>query len=263
MVLDNRPTIYAIGSSDSYKSLFSRINSEFKSNSKYIDSPNKLNILDSSSERAAYTLQITTKYYDLDLDLVVLSPEDCASKLETVNLEGILLFLNKESPNQNATEFLLKIFDENFEIFKSIIRDGSNFEEVIENFKSIEDVIQINLTEDPSENDDNEVFSDLDELINSIFVHSWSNIELKDEKSNVKTSVADEIELKNETKEAVAAGNEDAFNFEELLMNLGGYKAKAEDLEFEERKKFAEDVVLKFWKSIGGDEDEINDLNEL
>ena len=46
-------------------------------------------------------------------------------------------------------------------------------------------------------------------------------------------------------------------------MNLNEYKSKAEGLDFEERKKYAENIVLKFWESIGGDADEIGDLNEL
>ncbi len=55
--------------------------------------------------------------------------------------------------------------------------------------------------------------------------------------------------------------DEEAFNFEDMLMNLGDYKAKADGLEFEDRKKFAEDIVRKFWKSIGGDAEELDDLN--
>ena len=68
---------------------------------------------------------------------------------------------------------------------------------------------------------------------------------------------------KEGSDEKEEATGSDPFNFEDLLMNLTDYKTKAEGLDFEERKKFAENVVLKFWESIGGDENEIGDLNEL
>ena len=48
-----------------------------------------------------------------------------------------------------------------------------------------------------------------------------------------------------------------------MLMNLSDYKSKASGLEFEDRKKFAEDIVLKFWNAISGDKDEISGLGDL
>lgn len=37
---------------------------------------------------------------------------------------------------------------------------------------------------------------------------------------------------------------------------------KAASLPLEERKKYAEKVVVSFWKAIGGDEDEIEGLSD-
>lgn len=39
-------------------------------------------------------------------------------------------------------------------------------------------------------------------------------------------------------------------------------RAKAENMSAEDRKKYAERVVLNFWKSIGGDENEIENLDD-
>lgn len=119
-------------------------------------------------------------------------------------------------------------------------------------------------------------FNGLDELINCIFVHPWSDIVLRDENTTPfiplgETSV---ITGNNLLVEAVVGGDdenqggapkseEDAFNFEDLLMNLTDYKAQADNLDFEERKKYAENIVLKFWESIGGDKEEVGDLNDL
>ena len=114
-------------------------------------------------------------------------------------------------------------------------------------------------------------FSGLDELINCILVHPWSDIVLKDEKSaSIATSKREEEAVKSlldaseeAAKTDAPKSEDDAFNFEELLTNLSDYKTQADTLDFEERKKFAENIVLKFWESIGGDKDEIGDLSDL
>lgn len=121
-------------------------------------------------------------------------------------------------------------------------------------------------------------FNGLDELINCIFVHPWSDIVLRDEKTTPfiplgETSIitgnnllVDAVAGDDENAEKVGEApksEEDAFNFEDLLMNLTDYKAQADNLDFEDRKKYAESIVLKFWESIGGDKEEIGDLNDL
>ncbi|KAJ8029365.1 Alpha- and gamma-adaptin-binding protein p34 [Holothuria leucospilota] len=61
-----------------------------------------------------------------------------------------------------------------------------------------------------------------------------------------------------------ALGNEDpgSESFEELFMKMASMKEKANSLPPEERKKYAEKVVVSFWKAIGGDEDEIDGLSD-
>ncbi|RUS81543.1 hypothetical protein EGW08_010713 [Elysia chlorotica] len=49
--------------------------------------------------------------------------------------------------------------------------------------------------------------------------------------------------------------------FEQLFMKLKVMKDRAENLTPDERKKYAEKVALSFWNAIGGDEDEIGDLD--
>ncbi|KAK3762443.1 hypothetical protein RRG08_009833 [Elysia crispata] len=49
--------------------------------------------------------------------------------------------------------------------------------------------------------------------------------------------------------------------FEQLFMKLKVMKDRAENLTPDERKKYAEKVAISFWNAIGGDEDEIGDLD--
>ena len=42
-------------------------------------------------------------------------------------------------------------------------------------------------------------------------------------------------------------------------MHLG----QSENLQFEDRKVFAEKVTMAFWRAIGGDDDEIDGLDDV
>ncbi|XP_033121837.1 alpha- and gamma-adaptin-binding protein p34-like [Anneissia japonica] len=61
-----------------------------------------------------------------------------------------------------------------------------------------------------------------------------------------------------------ALGNEDPGDesFEHLFARMASMKEKANSLPPGERKKYAEQVAIAFWKAIGGDEDEINGLSD-
>lgn len=53
--------------------------------------------------------------------------------------------------------------------------------------------------------------------------------------------------------------NDEATDFCDLFSQLPMMKERASSMPSEQRKKFAEDVVLAYWKAIGGDKDEILD----
>ncbi|XP_071964050.1 alpha- and gamma-adaptin-binding protein p34-like [Antedon mediterranea] len=61
-----------------------------------------------------------------------------------------------------------------------------------------------------------------------------------------------------------ALGNEDpgGESFEQLFARMASMKEKANSLPAEQRKKYAENVAIAFWKAIGGDEDEINGISD-
>lgn len=59
--------------------------------------------------------------------------------------------------------------------------------------------------------------------------------------------------------EAVDAMPEESF--EELFQNLNAMKSKAESLSPSQRKTYAEQMAVAFWKSIGGNESEVDGLS--
>uniref|UniRef100_T1HZI5 Alpha-and gamma-adaptin-binding protein p34 n=1 Tax=Rhodnius prolixus TaxID=13249 RepID=T1HZI5_RHOPR len=56
--------------------------------------------------------------------------------------------------------------------------------------------------------------------------------------------------------------NDEATDFCDLFSQLPMMKERASSMPSEQRKKFAEDVVLAYWKAIGGDKDEILDFSK-
>ncbi|GFS10088.1 alpha- and gamma-adaptin-binding protein p34-like [Elysia marginata] len=65
------------------------------------------------------------------------------------------------------------------------------------------------------------------------------------------------------TNEDAQLGDKDlgVDEFEDLFRKLKVMKDRAENLAPDERKKYAEKVAISFWNAIGGDEDELGDLD--
>ena len=184
---------------------------------------------------------------------------------------------NNESTEQSNDEDTAEAADLKFNsrlnVFVLNRVENEEAKEIVENlfrkFQDHNEFIKVNLnleTENmPSssrtnkqDEEEEEEFSELDELINGLFVHEWSNLELNEERKNVT-----EVEERAKEEEETAPPDEVAnFGFENLLMNLKEMKDKADSLGFEERKKYAEQVVINFWKSIGGDMSELNGLDD-
>jgi hypothetical protein len=98
-------------------------------------------------------------------------------------------------------------------------------------------------------NDEDE--NGVDELLNALYCHEWSCMNKNENKS---TSLA--AAPANST-------NENVDEFENILLNLQDFRLKASKLETNQRKVFAQEIVTKFWNSIGGDGEELEGLSDL
>ncbi|XP_003386822.1 PREDICTED: alpha- and gamma-adaptin-binding protein p34-like [Amphimedon queenslandica] len=127
--------------------------------------------------------------------------------------------------------------------------------------------------ESDDEEDDNEGISRISEALQA---HMWPQITLKGS-SNKAAAVSDHKEApttnSNEPEPPLPEGvvipdflssmnaaepDPGGESFEELFERFASMRAHAESLPYEERKAYAEKVVMSFWKSIGGDEEEID-----
>lgn len=281
-----QPTLLALGDANLYSILFDKINTQFSTSQTYKNKPNQIQISNN-------LFKINTKYYDHSLvyDLVGLS--ELKSKLESIKtqdsfcLEGVFILLSNnqdlELLNLDLLEQFMKLNEDCFSVLVLNEKHDIKTEDLKMFQNKFQDLIEIKInfsenaakeaeaeTEADSDDDESD-FSDLDELINCLFVHNWSNMTLKAE-CKAKEPKREEIKA-NENEPSKSSASNDAiidenkydedseFNFENLIMNLSEIKTKANGMSFEERKKYAESVVMNFWRSIGGDEKEIAGLD--
>ncbi|XP_054713923.1 alpha- and gamma-adaptin-binding protein p34-like [Uloborus diversus] len=73
----------------------------------------------------------------------------------------------------------------------------------------------------------------------------------------------DELSLEENWLNNVVSGDDpDGESFEALFSKFASMKERAEGLTGDSRKKYAEEVAIAFWKAMGGDEDEIEGLDD-
>jgi len=132
-------------------------------------------------------------------------------------------------------------------------------------------------------------------ILAALNAHMWSNLTMKDAKSSCfgqcddakqegeeeckDDSIADskDRETKSKNPEAVEGDlgamlgslgigediDDDEETFEQLFNKMAHLKSQSENLQFEDRKVFAEKVTMAFWRAIGGDDDEIDGLDDV
>lgn len=282
------PILLAIGDPNEFKTIFNKINHVCS------NTINKIQIKENNQEggNKSWDLEIATKYYDYSLNIKFLSFESTENVMKSI-LEQLL---NEENSLVEAVFVLLSGSNDesNFEILSKSLSSIENVERCFnvllyqdgrcENIDSLanklpEPFLCIRLdSSEQQPKDSNEMSKDeeemeesgFDELINCLYVHEWQSMRLKSEEkvktqAAVKQEESSKTEAKTEnitasaSKEKESASNEEklADDFESLLTNLSEMRNKAASMSEEERKKYAEDVVKKFWKAIGGDEEDL------
>jgi len=126
-------------------------------------------------------------------------------------------------------------------------------------------------------------------ILAALNAHMWSNLTMKGTKLIAKESSKEEegtvesvqsVTKEEKTKESTTAveedkleamfgdfelsgdGADDEESFEQLFNKMANLKSQSQNLQFEDRKAFAEQVTMAFWRAIGGDEDELQGLDD-
>ncbi|RNA06300.1 Alpha- and gamma-adaptin-binding p34 [Brachionus plicatilis] len=238
----------------------------FKKIQNYDSSINKIYL--NETELNIYSFRLDTKYYDLDLVLEFVPFEPNCDRVRSIasdepflnNIQSIFILVNNKNyqfigqldqlvnklENMNESNSCLSIL---------ILTEETKIPLILS--KRYENFLKIKLNGEKNLLDESEdSFLDFDEMINGILVHSWEGIELKSDKKVMKKFEKIDTEMND------SEFDDKNFNLENLMMNLKDIREKSKNMDFEERKKFAENVTLNFWKSVGGEPDEIDGLDD-
>ncbi|CAF0742956.1 unnamed protein product [Brachionus calyciflorus] len=264
--MQKNPNVLCFGSEEQCSILFNKI-------SNYKNPSNKFKI--DKLDNFFYNLQIDTKYYDLNLQIEVVPIEQVSTRVDSVlsnefllnQIQSIFVLIDAKNSNitqkiENLSKKLDELNEDNSCLNILIANDEFRNEEVEKFLENNENFVKIKLNNDENLSDDveKEPFSDFDELINCILVHSWEGMVLKtDKKASKNTKKINKSNNQVSNDEDLDEPDSDLDN---LMMNLKEIREQSLKLDFNERKKYAENVTLNFWKSIGGDPDEIKDLSE-
>lgn len=158
------------------------------------------------------------------------------------------------------------------------------------------ELVELDSEEDDEEEDENEPFASgeygVPRILAALNAHTWSNLEMKDfkpqaagnsyrfpeemaqgvetekleEASTAKDATSDErlkeiFENFNLTNDEGGIDDEEE-SFDQLFNKMAHLKNQSQNLPFEERRAFAEKVTMAFWRAIGGDEDELEGLDD-
>jgi hypothetical protein len=286
MKSDSTIEILAIGddlnstfNKNNLNNLFQFINREFETNLKYKNGLNQIKFIKeditptttiAADDDSLLNLKINTKYYDLNGRVKLIDINNNDFQIDSIECLIIVLTSTLQI-DQNLNDKIEKVLAQNGDCLKLIIHyqkdqkdqkdqklDSIQTNKIRDKFEDFVEIFLFNKNDqNDNESEDDDDFDSLDELFNTLFVHNWSNIQLKETNKPQKTE-KDHKDQKEKVEEEEEG--EDNFDFEHLLMNLQDIRSKGETMTFEERKKYAEDVVKKFWTSIGGEEDEIDGI---
>ncbi|KAI1301428.1 Alpha- and gamma-adaptin-binding protein p34 [Halotydeus destructor] len=235
-----------------------------------------------------YPWKLSTKYYDADFHFVDMTSKSLISADFADTVQAVVLYFDsncKESFQQAQSwmsyvdqyEPEIKLIachqaNDTTAITKSVVHQWC-----IENgFELVEVNPSTDADEDDETEDDFKDSSSLKRILQALSAHQWPTMAMKSSPTykpsakfeNVlseqfiqdelrRLGISDEIE---QNVPAESSGPEPSF--EELFSRFSEMKEKASSLNETERRKFAEQTAIAFWNAMGGDEDEVCDLDD-
>ena len=239
-------------------------------------------------EIVCYPWHVSTKYYEADIHLCAMKSKVVSSPGFANSVQGVVLYFDNELPDslRLVNEWLVLLKEYQPEIKILVCRQCSDESETGINKREIQEWCikeEFELVElDPEKDEECELEQDFPEAIGikrvrqALEAHVWPNLILKDRKEPTSMSgllhggTCKSTESNYESvsytpgEDNVEPSLEEIFgkqnvNFCELFGQLASMKERASSMPSDERKAFAEQLVLAYWNALGGDEDQILD----
>lgn len=226
------------------------------------------------------SLSFNNKYFTVDIELHFSKDVPVEEVLDTA--EAIIYVF--EVVNEDALKALegLKKFDSFLEDQSPEIKllfcpaVSAEMEQVLltwcmEHYFELVQIPGSNKNITPDDDDDETLFEEkygYDRVLQALECHMWPYRVNKEDKTEKEEEFSDFVSNSAQTSSALneledMMNDEDGDSFEEMFANMARMKEVAGQLPDEERKKFAEKVAMSFWRSLGGEESELEGLGDL
>ncbi|BET01165.1 alpha- and gamma-adaptin Hypothetical protein protein [Nesidiocoris tenuis] len=189
---------------------------------------------------------INTKYYTADVKLVLASESELDDVSTENQIDGMVIYYNGnfDESSQQLKSVLGKLNNDDVGV-KLLVCDECSSD------SSRTNAVTWCLEESYEHLELSGPEGDRDRLRQALEANTWSNLVPKHTKKSKKPKGGQNAE---------SAPADELDDFAALFGQLATIKEQTSCLSTDERKKFAEQVVLAYWKSIGGDEEELLDL---
>lgn len=264
IIMDEKPSIVVVSCS----------NVEPETIINLLSTCTKINKSEESS--SLYSWTIDTKYYTADVNIRTIKPDVNNEELEDC-VEAIVIHFdsNRETGLDDLTKW--KSFVENHQPdIKILIADALNTDTKISKRKAIGwclengfELIELNpgQTEDDSSSEE-EIIKEtkgVERVIEALQTHMWSNLVMKSKVNQYSSNCDSESpNLAGNSSVDTMLDNlmldDEQLEFDELFQRLHMVKESVQSLSVRERRHCAEQVVAAFWRALGGDEDEIENI---
>lgn len=236
----------------------------------------------------SYPWHIDSKYYKADIQLCSMESKIISSPDFANSVQGVVLYFDSEQPDSlmvvDEWLVLLKEYQAEIKILvcpqcKEKSEHGVNKLQVQEwCLKEEFELVELNpiTDDDDSGSDDFPEATGIKRVCQALEAHIWPNLTLKNRKEptcmanllngGVCLSTGSDYESASYIpgEDNIEPSLEDICDKEnvefcELFSQLASMKERASNMPSNERKAFAEQLVLAYWNALGGDEDQILD----
>lgn len=223
----------------------------------------------SAEKGVVYSWTIDTKYYTADVNIHAVEKADANVKLDSVEAVVVHFDSKKESGLNDLRQWEAFIDTHQPEI-RILLADDFTDTVITKRratgwcletgFELIElNTSDIDEDEEPAEDEIIKETKGVERVIEALQTHMWSNLVMKTKGSEFKNCDPANIDrmlggMVGEFEE------EEDVEFTDLFQRLHMVKESVQSMPLRERRQCAEQVVAAFWRAIGGDEGELEDL---
>uniref|UniRef100_A0A8D8V9K2 Alpha- and gamma-adaptin-binding protein p34 n=3 Tax=Cacopsylla melanoneura TaxID=428564 RepID=A0A8D8V9K2_9HEMI len=239
----------------------------------------------------SFPWKIDNKYYTADIKMSVLNSKAITTPEFAESVEAVILCVDttKETCMTDVESWLPYIKDYNTSIEMFVCKNCSDKIDAkpckndvtkwcLENeFELVEleplDVSEDETDEDDYENDFRDVYG-VDRIAQALHAHMWSNLVRKERtepttfealmsggaqhEEYLASASSQPLELEDKISQLLSGADPPPdMEFGELFQELASMKERMNGMSTDRRKKTAEQIVMAFWRGIGGDDEEL------